>query len=123
MDRYFSETYDPRLDTVPLNKKPAVPKDGLIPAEDFEGWDAMLELIELRRQDKAEKKRAGTLDSDGVRKRKKGKSDRPLKLAWETVEKKRQALSEKEPGVMDIRYQSKGSVREWDMGKVDIDLL
>jgi len=121
MDRYFSESYDPRLDTVPLNKKPSVPKDGLIPAEDFEGWDAMLELIELRRQDKAEKKRSGLLDINDARKKK--KSDRPLELAWEAVEKKRQALSEKEPGVMDIRYQTKGSVREWDMGKVDLDLL
>lgn len=122
MDRYFSESYDPRLDTVPLNKKPSVPKDGLIPAEDFEGWDAMLELIELRRQDKAEKKRSGLLDINDARKKKK-KPDRPLELAWEAVEKKRQALSEKEPGVMDIRYQTKGSVREWDMGKVDLDLL
>jgi len=80
-----------------------------------------LELIQLRRKDKAEKKQIGGFQSKESKKKK--KSDRPLELAWEKVEKKRQALNEKEPGVLDIRYQSKGAVREWDMGKVDVDLL
>lgn len=123
MDRYFTDTYDPRLDTAALNKKPKVPKEGLIPDEEFEGWDAMLEVIQLRRKDKEEKKRLEILYGvESTKKKKKKKGDK-LQLSWETVEKKRQALSERVPDIMDIRYQSKGGVREWDMGKVDIELL
>jgi len=123
MDKYFADSYDPRLDTAPLSKRPKVPKEGLIPAEEFEGWDTMLELIKQRRQDKAERTRQEYLLDTDTKKKKKKKSEKGLELAWQSVEKKRQVLSEQEPGMMDIRYQRKGSVREWDMGKEDNDLL
>ena len=56
MDKYFEETYDPRLDVAPL-QLPTVPKTGLVSDKEYEGWDAMLELIKMRREDKAERKR------------------------------------------------------------------
>ncbi|KZS93036.1 hypothetical protein SISNIDRAFT_508679 [Sistotremastrum niveocremeum HHB9708] len=124
MDKYFSEQYDPRLDTAPLSLKPDVPDKGLIPAEGFEGWDAMLDLIKKRREDKAERKRLEKLYgiSDNDSKKKKKKKDKGLVLAWEDVEKRRQKLDEQEVGIMDLRYKSRGSVREWDMGKEGTDL-
>ena len=55
MDKYFDSSYDPRLDVAPLTM-PTVPATGLISDAEFEGWDAMLEIIRLRRQDKEDKK-------------------------------------------------------------------
>jgi hypothetical protein len=121
MDRYFKDSYDPRLDTVPLSKAPRVPKDGLIPDEDFAGWEAMLELIKVRRQDKVDRKRVAVLDADDdERKKKKRKKDGKKEMAWEAVEKKREVLESREPSLMDIRYQRRGAVREWDMGKAEV---
>ncbi|TFY52638.1 hypothetical protein EVG20_g10469 [Dentipellis fragilis] len=71
MDRYFEESYDPRLDVAPL-APPEVPATGLINNAEFEGWDAMLELIRLRREDRAEKKRLerlGLVDKKGKEKK------------------------------------------------------
>lgn len=62
MDRYFEDTYDPRLDVAPL-ALPAIPATGLISDAEFAGWDAMLEVIRQRREDKEEKKR---LDRWGI---------------------------------------------------------
>jgi hypothetical protein len=56
MDKYFEESYDPRLDVAPLTV-PKVPAEGLIDNSEFQGWDAMLELLRFRREDKEEKKR------------------------------------------------------------------
>jgi hypothetical protein len=99
MDRYFEETYDPRLDVAPLQKTLNVPATGLIDDADFAGWDAMLELIKIRRQDKVEKK---WMEKHGI-----------------TPTTK--ASKGDEPGVMDIKYSKKGAVREWDMGKDGVD--
>ncbi|KAG9313903.1 hypothetical protein JVU11DRAFT_4675 [Chiua virens] len=51
MDKYFEDSYDPRLDVAPLSV-PTVPKTGLINESDYEAWDAMLELLRQRREDK-----------------------------------------------------------------------
>ena len=55
MDKYFDSSYDPRLDVAPL-AMPTIPATGLISDAEFAGWDAMLEVIRLRRQDKEDKK-------------------------------------------------------------------
>jgi hypothetical protein len=108
MDKYFEESYDPRFDVAPLSV-PKVPATGLIDNADFEGWDAMLELIRLRREDKEEKRRMARLG-----------------LGNETsssAKKKGSALdvNDGRPGsgvsIMEIEYKKRGTVREWDVGK------
>ena len=99
MDKYFEDAYDPRLDVAPL-AAPAVPATGLVSDAEFAGWDAMLEVIRQRREDKADKKRLerwGIGDKD----KKKGVAD----AAAEVVD------------VMAIEYKKRGAVREWDLGK------
>jgi len=98
MDKYFDEGYDPRFDVAPL-AVPQVPATGLINNADFEGWDAMLELIRLRREDKEEKRRLERLG-----------------LTKEKVKEKKKGIVEG-VNIMDIEYKKRGSVREWDLGK------
>ncbi|KAF8963885.1 hypothetical protein BDZ97DRAFT_1818345 [Flammula alnicola] len=113
MDRYFEESYDPRLDVAPLSA-PHVPATGLIDNTEFEGWDAMLELIRNRREDKEEKKRLERLGllppKDKGKSKKKG-----------IVVDSGPAVADRWTGdsvsVMNIEYKKRGSVREWDMGK------
>ncbi|KAG6872764.1 hypothetical protein C0995_006803 [Termitomyces sp. Mi166 len=105
MDKYFEESYDPRLDVAPLSV-PSVPKTGLINDAEYAGWDAMLELLRVRREDKEEKRRLERLGVSMT-------SDKGLPPA-----KRRDpgSLTE-EVNVMGIQYKKKGSVREWDLGK------
>lgn len=98
MDKYFEDSYDPRLDVAPL-AVPQVPATGLINNADFEDWDAMLELIRVRREDKEEKKR---MERRGLTK--------------EKIKDKKKGITEA-INIMDIEYKKRGSVREWDLGK------
>jgi hypothetical protein len=109
MDKYFHESYDPRLDVAPLSTTPNVPATGLIDDAEFDGWDAMLELIRVRREDKAEKKRLERLGivPDKVKKKKGSLETSGMGDRW----------SEAGTSVMDIQYSKRGAVREWDMGK------
>jgi hypothetical protein len=110
MDRYFEESYDPRLDVAPLST-PQVPATGLINNAEFEGWDAMLELIRVRREDKEEKKR---LDRLGLSKEKvKVKKNVPISSSAAVADR----WSSEGVSVLDIEYKKRGSVREWDVGK------
>jgi hypothetical protein len=110
MDRYFEESYDPRLDVAPLSV-PSVPATGLINDADFEGWDAMLELIRVRREDKEEKKR---LDRLGLSKEKvKVKKSVPINSSAAVADR----WSSEGVSILDIEYKKRGSVREWDVGK------
>ena len=110
MDRYFEESYDPRLDVAPLST-PKVPATGLINNAEFEGWDAMLELIRVRREDKEEKKR---LDRLGLSKEKvKVKKNAPISSSAAVADR----WSSEGVSVLDIEYKKRGSVREWDVGK------
>lgn len=102
MDKYFEESYDPRLDVAPL-AVPSVPKTGLINDAEYAGWDAMLELLRVRREDKEEKKRLERLGVGMV-------SDRGLPPP-------KTATAPGEVSVMEIQYKKRGSVREWDLGK------
>lgn len=112
MDRYFEESYDPRLDVAPL-AAPKVPATGLIDNAEFEGWDAMLELIRARREDKEEKKRMERL---GLLPKAKGKSKKKGAILDSSL-----AVADRWGGdgvtVMDIEYTKRGTVREWDLGK------
>jgi len=109
MDKYFEESYDPRLDVAPLPTVPKVPSTGLIDNTEFEGWDAMLELIRIRREDKEDKKR---LERMGIGKEKKSGKGKELDVGsfnggWRGGTE----------NIMEIEYKKRGSVREWDMGK------
>jgi hypothetical protein len=111
MDKYFEESYDPRLDVAPLSKAPKVPATGLIDNTEFEGWDAMLELIRIRREDKEEKRR---LESMGLGKDKKDMKGKGVEVG--NINDRWRVGSE---NIMEIEYKKRGSVREWDMGKED----
>ncbi|KAH9046969.1 hypothetical protein EDB83DRAFT_2543280 [Lactarius deliciosus] len=114
MDKYFEASYDPRLDVAPL-AVPNVPATGLVNNAEFEGWDAMLELIKQRRTDKTERKRLerlGLVEKSGKEK-KKSKS----KIAEMGVAGTLAGWSEGGNALMDIEYKKRGSVREWDLGK------
>lgn len=111
MDKYFEATYDPRLDVAPL-APPTIPATGLISDAEFEGWDAMLELIRIRREDKEERKRMERLGL--VSKDKKGKDKKKDASGLETG---MSGWTEGGANIMDIEYKKRGSVREWDLGK------
>ncbi|PPQ86960.1 hypothetical protein CVT25_009782 [Psilocybe cyanescens] len=115
MDRYFEESYDPRLDVAPL-AAPKVPATGLIDNAEFEGWDAMLELIRIRREDKEEKKR---LERLGLLppKEKSGSKKFGVVVDSGTAVANRWTGAGETVSIMNIEYKKKGSVREWDMGK------
>jgi hypothetical protein len=102
MDKYFEDSYDPRLDVAPLSI-PTVPKTGLINDSEYEAWDAMLELLRQRREDREEKKRLEKLGFDT--------SDKKIPTS------KLKKYSEGGDSIMEIEYKKKGSVREWDLGK------
>ncbi|KAJ7109871.1 hypothetical protein C8R44DRAFT_883902 [Mycena epipterygia] len=108
MDKYFEESYDPRLDVAPLTY-PKVPATGLISNEEFEGWDAMLQLIRIRKEDREEKKMMERL---GLTKDKVTKTYKPI-----TSTAVNERWSGEGSNIMEIEYNKRGSVREWDMGK------
>ncbi|KAG1779598.1 hypothetical protein EV702DRAFT_1043530 [Suillus placidus] len=105
MDKYFQDSYDPRLDVTTL-PVPNVPATGLVSDAEFEGWDAMLELIRQRREDKAEKKRLERLGISKDKIDKKG-TDSGVADRWASGG----------DNIMDIEYKKRGTVREWDLGK------
>ncbi|KAG1848517.1 hypothetical protein DFJ58DRAFT_466320 [Suillus subalutaceus] len=105
MDKYFQDSYDPRLDVATL-PVPNVPATGLVSDAEFEGWDAMLELIRQRREDKAEKKRLERLGISKDKVNKKG-TDSGVADRWASGG----------DNIMDIEYKKRGTVREWDLGK------
>ena len=103
MDKYFQESYDPRLDVEPL-PLPTIPATGLISDAEFEGWDAMLQLIKLRRQDREDKK---ALERAGI----------PAKRTKSGAVVADHPDVDTGTGIMSLEYKKKGTVREWDMGK------
>jgi len=125
MDRYFDESYDPRLDI-------QISKDGYIEPGQFEGWDQMLEVLKLRKEEKRLKEweRAAqeyAEDRKGKKKRSREERDRereieehgrPIKELLEENRRKLAEMEGKEKGLMDVKYKKKGEAREWDKGKV-----
>lgn len=111
MDKYFDESYDPRLDVAPLTV-PQVPSTGLINNAEYEGWDAMLDLLRLRQQDRVEKKRLERLGL--LPKVKTTVQKGRLVVSSSAVDERWNAQS---TSIMDIEYKKQGTVREWDLGK------
>lgn len=116
MDKYFAESYDPRFDVAPLAASiPTVPATGLIDDAAYEGWDAMLELIRVRREDREEKKR---LEKMGISSKSLKKKDKDRKGKGSgTLNGGMSGWAEDEVNVMGIEYKKKGEKREWDLGK------
>ena len=93
-----------------MSTVPNIPTTGLINDVEFEGWDAMLELIKLRRQDKEERKR---LERLGLKDKKgKGKDKAKVDINMSAVSRS--------ASLLDIEYKKRGAVREWDLGKEDL---
>jgi hypothetical protein len=118
MDRYFEESYDPRLDVEQLHV-PKVPSTGLISDAEFEGWEAMLELIRLRKEDKLDRKRQERL---GITKDKAKMTKTVVKTATVSPSPAPEGGSsdrwnQQGVSIMDIQYKKRGAVREWDLGK------
>ncbi|KAF8634969.1 hypothetical protein AX15_000693 [Amanita polypyramis BW_CC] len=111
MDKYFDESYDPRLDVAPLTV-PQVPATGLINNAEYESWDAMLELIRLRERDREEKKR---LERFGLLPKVKTKSRKGSVVISSNAASDR--WNGQSTSIMDIEYTKRGTVREWDLGK------
>ncbi|RXW18583.1 hypothetical protein EST38_g7279 [Candolleomyces aberdarensis] len=122
MDKYFEESYDPRLDVAPLSA-PNVPKTGLINEAEYDGWDAMLELIRQRQRDKEEKKileRMGISTSSSSSSKDKKKKASSLNANLAVGLSSAAAASrwgDETASIMDIEYTRRGAVREWDLGK------
>lgn len=108
MDKYFEESYDPRLDVAPLTV-PQVPATGLINNTEFEGWDAMLELLRQRREDKDEKRK---LERMGYK-----KDEIKKAIATGSLSSVSDRWNSGGTSVMNIEYKKRGTVREWDLGK------
>jgi hypothetical protein len=105
MDRYFKKSYDPRLDVAPT----VIPSDGLIPADAFDNWNYMLEIVKKRREEKEERKRLEKLhgkDSKGSKSKKGKKKDVQT-----------EGLTAEMTELMGMQYTKRGGVREWDEGK------
>ncbi|KAG9222222.1 hypothetical protein CCMSSC00406_0006519 [Pleurotus cornucopiae] len=110
MDKYFEESYDPRLDVAPLSA-PKVPATGLINNAEYEGWDAMLDLLRQRKEDKDERKRMERL---GIPIPKATKPNNQKSLGGSSAMDERWSVGD---NIMGIEYKKRGSVREWDVGK------
>jgi len=92
MDKYFDPKYDPKLDY-----EPAMDTNSFVQEGAFDGWNAMLQLMRLRREDKEDRKRK---EREGVS---------PSAGKWTGIDT--------EPNLTEIVYKKRGSVREWDLGK------
>jgi len=95
MDKYFAPDYDPRLD---IETEVQVPKSGLVMGGEYDAWEAALELIRVRREDKLRKKSGAASGSSSKRESK--------------TESASAAAS-----ALDIQYAKRGAMREWDVGK------
>lgn len=118
MDKYFEESYDPRLDVAPLSA-PQIPATGLISDAEFAGWDAMLELLRVRQQDREDRKALEKLglSSKEIKERQKGASKSSKTSAAGTSSEAAARWGGDAASVMDIEYTKRGAVREWDLGK------
>lgn len=127
MDKYFSPTYDPRLD-VTLDSVTDT-STGLI----GEGWDAMLDVVKARKAEKEEKKEAEWLakverkrERERVRRereqRREERGGEGAKRVRERIEDEvvvvhGPGFTKKDEGMMGMSYVKRGETRSWDLGK------
>lgn len=147
MDKYFSPTYDPRLDYTLTDVTD--PSTGLIAEGAFDGWDRMLETVRARKEDKSSSNsnRATREGREEEREKSERRRERERRRA-EREERRRKrkrrrggdAASDEDErdshdgasdddgdrgsygtsrggGVMDVKYVKRGKAREWDLGK------
>jgi len=98
MDKYFAPDYDPRLD---IETEVQVPKSGLVMGGEYDAWEAALELIRVRREDKLRKKSGGSGGASGSSSKRESKAESASATA----------------SALDIQYAKRGAMREWDVGK------
>ncbi|KAG9087506.1 hypothetical protein FRC06_002511 [Ceratobasidium sp. 370] len=111
MDKYFSPTYDPRLDVT----QPTVSKTGLLEGPQWDGWEEMLDVMRARAMDKEEKKRRAKEDREKSKfdkKRAKEKAGTSIPIASSAS-----FTPISEVGLMDMRYKKRGATKEWDLAK------
>jgi hypothetical protein len=117
MDKYFSASYDPRLDVSVADLTD--PKTGLIAEGNFDEWSMMLDVLEARKGDR--KMREIETEAE----RRKRKEEKRLK---KDNKRRRGHSSSPEIGPLPAsmssagdgltEYTKKGSVRPWDAGKM-----
>ena len=143
MGKYFTSTYDPALDISFQDLED--PSTGLIAESNFSGWDAMLDVLKKRKEDKVfgvtrareeererqlrrldRKKRREERDArrslrDGKRKKRKRDDDESADSDSSAhVGPRPRAASPQVPATINIggfEYGKKGSTRAWDLGK------
>lgn len=128
MDKYFQPDYDPRLD---VSVSDLTSSNGLVADGGFDGWDTMLSVVKDRKEEKkareAREKELRRREREKIReereekrrrkdRRKKGRSSgSESESPRPATESRRTAAGD---GLLGVEYASKGSTREWDMGKV-----
>lgn len=130
MDKYFSPTYDPRLDYSLTDVTD--PSTGLIAEGAFDGWDRMLETVKARKEDKKDKEERERAERRRERERRRAEREERRHRR----KRRRRAGSEGSSdgsgsddadevgprfdgtgGVMAVKYAKPGKTREWDLGK------
>lgn len=131
MDKYFSESYDPRLDL------PEVPKTGMLHDGEHGGWDQMLSVVaersaarearkdkERREKDERRRERQRTRDEREAKRRWKARAgiegseeEEDRRRRREKKERTRIEGEEREKSLMGMKYTKPGGVREWDQAK------
>lgn len=130
MDKYFAESYDPRLDVSLVD---LTHPSGIIAAGAFDNWDTMLRVVKERKDEKRERelreKELRKAERDRVRRereerrRRKGKGKNSddddeigPRMRWVSPE-----IVYSGPragkGLLEMSYAKPGAMREWDSGK------
>ena len=119
MDKYFAASYDPRFD---VSLSDLTHSNGLIAPGAFEGWDGMLEVLKDRKEEKRRDKERRHEERERIRKRRRGElveEEDGEEGGLGQGGKAAQAAKRGDQGLMGVQYASKGTTREWDLGKVD----
>lgn len=134
MDKYFSPTYDPRLDYTLTDVTDSA--TGLIADGAFDGWDRMLETVKVRKEDKREREEREKAERRRERERRRAEREerrqrrKRRRRSGSAAGSSRSGASDSEDGegavgprydpasgLMDVAYARKGKTREWDLGK------
>lgn len=129
MDKYFSSSYDPRLD---VSLTSLTHSNGLIADGGFDEWDSMLRVMKEKKEAKEEKEWREKVERK--RERERVRSEREARRARRRGEDTPPGIREIEEmevkvhgpsvgavgrGMMDMQYVKKGETRSWDLGKFE----